>query len=215
MQTMTCGRSILQAATWPVIAVWAGLLVGASAGSASGASASAASEQGIFLDLTRALQNVAEMSTRRSRSPADPEVLTETSPGRGIDFVLFGVVIAAETRLALIQDAAASTGGPELLRVGGSLAGYRLTDIEEDQVTLEGQRGDRVILRLQSGGGAGGPASSEAVGRVEAPKPTDSGEFGWREAVREKEDRSAAQTQRDIQEKARALMERGVSIDPR
>jgi len=204
-------------ATWPIIAVSAGLLVGASAGSACGASASSASDQGIFLDLTRALQNIAERSTRGPRSPADdPEVLTGTSPGRGTEFILLGVVIAGETRLALVQLAAASSEGPELLRVGASLAGYRLTEVEEQQVTLEGQHGDRVILRLQTGGGAvGETASSEPTGRVETPKRTDSGELGWTEAVRAKEDRRAAQDQRDAQEKARALMERGVSIDPR
>ncbi len=199
-----------------VIAVCVGLLVGASAGFASGASAGSASDEGIFLDLTRALQNVAEMSMRRSLPPAAPEVRTQESPTPETDFILLGVVIAGETRLALVQVAAASSGGTELLRVGASVAGYRLTDVEENQVTLEGQRGDRVILQLQTGGGTvRETASSELTGRVETAKPTDAGELGWMEAIRAKEDRRARQTQRDAEDKARGLMERGVSSEPR
>ena len=130
------------------------LLFTASAGALVGTPVAAASDQEIFLDLTRALQNAAERSNRRSLSPADPGVLPQKLPGH--DFTLLGVVIAGETRLALIQLGAASSGGPELLHVGGSLAGYRLTGVEEHQVTLEGQRGERLVLRLQTGSGARG-----------------------------------------------------------
>jgi len=195
---MTHERSIVRMATWPVIVV-SGLLLGAPAGSAS--------DQAIFLDLTRALQNAAEMSTRRSFSPADPEVLTQKST----DFILLGVAIAGETRLALVQ-LTASSGGPELVAVGGSLGGYRLTDVEENQVTLEGQRGERMILRLQTGGGAGGEmALSGPPGRVETPKPTDSSEFDRPESVRAKEDRRARRAERDAQEKVRDLAQRAAS----
>ena len=204
---MTRERSIVRVATWPFTAVSAGLLVGAPAGFAS--------DQGIFLDLNRALQNAAEMSTRRSFSPPNPEVLTQKSPGHETDFALLGVVIAGETRLALVQLAAASSGRPELLRVGGSVAGYRLTDVEERQVTLEGQRGERMILRLQIGGGVGGDvAPSGTADQGETPKPADSSEVGWRESVGAKEDRSARRAERDRQEKVRALMELGVSNEP-
>jgi hypothetical protein len=208
---------IVQIATSVVIAVSAGILVGASAAIAAGASAGATSDEGIFLDLTRARQNVAETPMRRSLPPADPQVRTQEPPGRRTDFILLGVAIAGETRLALVQVAAGRSGRPELLRVGAFLEGYQLIDIDEHQVTLvEGQRGDRVVLQLQIGGRTVGDGSSEATGRVERAKPANSGELGWREVVRAKKDRRARQTQRDAEEKARALMgERGVSIDPR
>ena len=101
LQPMTRRPSIVRMATSAVIAVSAGVLMGASASFAAGASASSASDEGIFLDLTRALPNVAEMSLRRSLSPEVPEVRTEDPPRRGTDFILLGA-IGGETRLALV-----------------------------------------------------------------------------------------------------------------
>ena len=183
------------------------LLFTASAGTLVGTPVAAASDQDIFLDLTRALQNAAERSNRRSLSPADPGVLPQKLPGH--DFTLLGVVIAGETRLALIQRA----GGSELLPLGAALGGYRLTHIEEQRVTLESLGGEHVVLRLQTGGGAGGEVTPPAPdGRVEVPKPIGSGAPSWAELVRAKEERSARQTQRDAEEKARALTERGIRV---
>lgn len=142
---MTRKRSFVRVTAWSAIVASTSLLVGAAV--------AAASDLGTFVDLTNALQNAfqknaAPMANPRPVSPADPEILA--------DFTLVGVIIAGDKRLALVQPTGASSGGPEMLPVGGVLAGYRLTDVEEQQVTLEGQHGERKILRLQTGGGAGG-----------------------------------------------------------
>ena len=125
----------MRALVW-TIAVSTTMFVGASGGSAG--------EREIFVDLTNALQRIADVSTRRAAPPPAPEIVTH-------DFSLLGVVIAGETRLALIGRAA----GSELLPVGASLAGYRLIDVEENQATFEGLRGERMVVRLQTGSGAG------------------------------------------------------------
>jgi len=199
---MTRGRSIVRMATWP--ATVAGLLVGVPL--------SFASDQGTFLDLVRALQNVAEISTQRAISPGAPDVVTSTMAAEGTGLNLLGVVIAGETRLALVQLAATSSSGPELVPVGGFVGGYHLTDVEENQVTLEGQHGERMILRLQTGGGASGEtAPSAPAGLVEAPKVTDSIAVDRAELIRAKETRSARRAERDVQQKARDLAERAAS----
>jgi hypothetical protein len=124
--------------TWSAIAVTASLLAVTAVATAS--------DQETFANLTRALQNLAAKTNPTSPPPpvTAPEVLA--------DFTLVGVVIAGETRLALVQPTGTSSGSPELLPVGAVLGGYRLIDIEEEQVTLMGQRGERKILRLQAGG---------------------------------------------------------------
>ena len=123
-------------AVWSAIAVSASLL--------AGAAVAAAGDLETFADLTRALQGLSDRTSQKSLPPTAPEVLA--------DFTLVGVVIAGETRLALVQPTGASSGSPELLPVGAVVGGYRLTDIGEEQVTLEGQHGERKILRLQAGG---------------------------------------------------------------
>ena len=179
-------RPIIRVVTWPVIAV--------SAGALASTPSAAATEQGIFLDLTNALQSVSDKSSQISLPPAPVETFTH-------DFTLLGVVIAGERRLALIQRAA----GQELLSLGQSLAGYRLIDVEETQATLEGQRGDRIVLRLATGGGAGAVAA----------QPAPSSAASLTELIRAKEDRGATQAERNAQEKARALRERGASPGPK
>src|SRR2546426_8896963 len=106
---MTRRRCIRRGVVWSVLAASAGVL-------STTPPARAASEQELFLNLTHALQRAAEMSAGRSVTPAVPEVFTR-------DFSLLGVVIAGQTRLALIQRA----GGSELLPLGASLGGFRLT----------------------------------------------------------------------------------------
>jgi hypothetical protein len=130
--------SIVPVAAWSAIAVSASLLVGPAVATAG--------DQETFVNLTRALQNLAVKTNPTSPPPpaAAPEILA--------DFTLVGVVIAGETRLALVQPAGANSSSRELLPVGAVLSGYRLTDIEEEQVTLVGPRGDLRILRLQAGG---------------------------------------------------------------
>jgi type II secretory pathway component PulC len=75
------------------------------------------------------------------------------TPPHGL--TLLGVVIGADRRLALIQSAGHQE---ELVPIGQSLAGYRLVDVEENQVTLEGQQGERIVLRMPTDGKASGPA---------------------------------------------------------
>lgn len=123
--------------------VWAAIAV--SAGCLAGAAVASASDLGTFVDLTNALRGIAESSSRKSLAPAAPEQVLP-------DFTLVGVIIAGDKRLALVQPAATTSTGPELLPIGGVLAGYRLTDVAEQQVTFEGQHGERRILRLQAGG---------------------------------------------------------------
>ena len=141
---MIRGGSILRAVTWLLVAVSVGLL--------AGSPVSAASEAETFINLTNALQRLAEPSSRRSLPPPPSEASTHETVTH--DFTLLGVVIAGNTRLALIQ----RTAGQELLPIGQTLAGYRLVDVEENQVTFEGQRGERLVLRMPTDGGAVGPA---------------------------------------------------------
>jgi type II secretory pathway component PulC len=147
---MISGRSILRNAALTVLAVAAGLT--------SGSPASAETEQqDLFNRLTEALRRVAEPSPIAPPGPALPpsQIAPRPLPEPPThNLTLLGVVIGGDTRLALIQ----SQGGQELVPVGQSLAGYRLVDVEENQVTLEGQGGERFVLRMPTDGGAGSPA---------------------------------------------------------
>ncbi len=143
---MIRGRSILRAVLWSLVALSASMI--------PASPASAASEHETFIDLTNALQRIADTSNRRALPPPPPPSQSSTQ-----DFTLLGVVIAGNTRLALIQRGA----GQELLPVGESVAGYRLIDVEENQATLEGQRGERLVLRMPTVGGVDGPAVPPAV----------------------------------------------------
>ena len=190
---MIRGRSIRRTVTWPVIAVSTGVF--------TVSPAAAASEPGIFLDLTNALQRVSDMSSRTSLAPVPAETFSR-------DLTLIGVVIAGERRLALIQRAA----GSELLPVGASVAGYRLIDVDENQATLEGPHGDRVSLRLPTGGGT---VAAQPASGAESPIPSASSAASLTELIKAKEARAAMQAERNAQEKARALRERGASPGPR
>jgi hypothetical protein len=204
--------SSMRAATWRVVAVCAGLSMTAPVGYVSA--------QEVFLDLTRALQDMAERSARKSERqplpPTEPDRFTQNSFAHGTDFVLSGVVIAGDTRLALLQDASASRGGPQLLRVGAELAGYRLTDVQVDRVTLEGRGGGRMIVRLQAGGGVGGQTVRAApAGRTDTPTPgSDGSEVGEPASIEAKEARQAGRAERTAEEKARGLAERAASGQP-
>jgi hypothetical protein len=202
----------VRAATWRAVAGCAGLFMAAPV--------DCVAAQEVFLDLTRALQNMAERSARKSERqpspPTEPDRFTRNSLAHGTDFVLSGVVIAGDTRLALLQDASASPGGPQLLRVGAELAGYRLTDVQVDRVTLEGRGGRRLIVRLQAGGGAGGQTVRSApAGRTDKPTPaSDGSEVGEPDSIQAKEDRQARRAERTAEEKARTLAERAASGQP-
>lgn len=160
----------------------------------------AASAQATFLDLINALQGIAEASSRWSVPVAPPETSSH-------DVTLLGVVIAGPTRLALIQRAA----GQELIPVGAALGAYRLVDVRESQAMLEGPQGERLVLRLSTGGG---PAQQPATTAVEGPDPSALGDANAAHRAEVKERRAAERAQRAAEDKARALRERGV-LPPR
>ena len=140
---MTGKRSIARAIAWSTIAVSTSLLVGAAVATAD--------DLETFRNLNRALNGISERTNQTAPPSSPPRVAV---PEILSDVTLVGVVITGERRLALVQPAGTNSGSPELLPVGAVVAGYRITDIEEEQVTLEGQRGERKILKLQTGGGA-------------------------------------------------------------
>ena len=70
----------------------------------------------------------------------------------GPQFVLTGVVIAGETRMALLQEPALTQNGPRVVQLGESVAAYVLAAVEQDRVTLRGPGGDLMVVL---GGGAG------------------------------------------------------------
>src|SRR5438552_18968050 len=73
---------------------------------------------------------------------------------------LVGVTIVGERRVALFKDARPGSGGARFLPLGATVAGYRLVDIPDDHVTLEGSDGERTILRLGAGAAVGPPPST-------------------------------------------------------
>jgi hypothetical protein len=113
------------------------------------ATAATAGDPETYANLIRALNGIAEKSTPQSLPSSDRQGL--------VGFRLVGVVIAGERRLALVQPEGTTSANPQVLPIGAVMAGYRLAEIEEEQVTLVGQRGERTILRLQTGGGVGSP----------------------------------------------------------
>jgi hypothetical protein len=96
---------------------------------------------------------------RAARAPAAPTA----------DFTLIGVVIAGPTRLALLQEGKAKHSGAHLLRIGASLGGLKLTDVQEDHVTLEGSGGERVTVRLSADAGSGSPSASPPPAAMPSP----------------------------------------------
>jgi hypothetical protein len=148
---MMRGHSILRVVSWFLLAVSAGLLWGSPA--------SAQSNQELFNKLTEALRRAAEPSPNTPMTPTPPP--SPNAPPRPVaaapphGLTLLGVVIGGERRLALIQSAG---GQEEMVPVGQSLAGYRLVDVEETQVTLESQLGERIVLRMPTDGQTAGPA---------------------------------------------------------
>jgi hypothetical protein len=127
-------------------------------------------------DLANALQNLfRSASPQGNESPAPPVAPPAGAaprpgvPGRegatrGPDFVLLGVVIAGDRRLALLGDGAGGPGGSQLLHVGDTFRQHRVADVQPDRVILEGGGGERVIVRLGAGLGLGSEPSLRSDG---------------------------------------------------
>lgn len=87
------------------------------------------------------------------------------------NLVLVGVIIAGDRSLAVFTDSSAGPGASEMVRVGGSLSGHRLIDIQVDRVTVETPGGERVTVRLAAGSGGipTRPGASETAIATDAP----------------------------------------------
>jgi hypothetical protein len=90
--------------------------------------------------------------------------------------VLSGVIIAENTRMALLQPPGASS--PGLVKIGDTVGAYRLTAVQEDRVKLDGPEGE-IVLRLSTGTpsndrpaaatGAAGPGATSRESTVARP----------------------------------------------
>jgi hypothetical protein len=118
-------------------------------------------------DLGGVLQNLFRSSSGGAEGPsAPPPVPVRRGPGQpgdaaspaGAELVLLGVVIAGDTRMALIQDETAH--GSRLLRIGETMGSHRLAGVQPDRAILQGSGGEQLVLRLGAGlsvAGAGSP----------------------------------------------------------
>jgi type II secretory pathway component PulC len=180
--------------------------------------------QGGRADPSRVIQDFFVESASRQgepqllpQPPANPTA--GERPAHRPDFVLSGVVIAGEARLALLQDTASSSGAI-LLPLGASLAGHRITDVHVDRVVLEAPGGQRLSVRLGAapnvrGQGQAAPASAPFAEGAERAEPASAGnalsEPDSALAKHERQERIAEQTALD---KARALMEQAAAPQP-
>jgi type II secretory pathway component PulC len=196
---------MLRASPWWAVAGCAGVFI----------SAPAVFAQETSIDFGNALRNLSlEQSARQSRLPvASPPIASSSSTSAASEpFVLLGVVISEDRRLALLQPAQAG-GTAQLVPLGGLLEDHRLIDVQQDHVTLEGRGGERLLLKLASGHDARGvtasPAAAPAVrGQASGTMPFDERSRAAKEERRREIDESAAR------DKARTLTERFLSGGP-
>ena len=182
---------MLRASPWWAVIGCAGVLVGAPTVFAQEAA----------IDIDNTLRNLSlEQAARQSRLPV-------VSPAASEPFILLGVVIAEDRRLALLQPAQAADAA-QLVPLGGSLEGHRLIDVQLDHVTLEGRGGDRFLVRLASGHDARGAAPSTPA--TPAARLDGAKEFDERSRAA-KEERRRQIDDRTARDKARALAERFLS----
>lgn len=110
---------------------------------------------------------------RRPRTfmASNPDGEAGASPAATLDFVLTGVLISPQVRLAMLQP----TGGgdPQRVRQGHApegAAGWRLVDVQPRMAVFEANDGSRTNLDLRTFGAAGAPAAARA-GEATAPPP--------------------------------------------
>ena len=169
--------------------------------------APAAVAQETAIDLGNALRNLSEQQDRLPLVPPPAPASSSASTVSGEPFVLLGVVIAAERRLALLQPARA-TDAAQLVALGSSFEDHRLIDVQQDRVTLEARGGERILVRLASGHDARGAAPSTVA--ASPVKPDGAAPFDER-ARQAKEERQRQIDESTARDKARALAERSVS----
>ena len=114
---------------------------------------------------------------RRPRSflATAPEAGEDAAQTERLDFVLSGVLLSPQVRLAVLQP---TTGGEsQRVRVGQApegAAGWRLVDLEPRRAVFEGQGGQQVLdLRTfgDAGAGSGNVATAADAVRAGAPVP--------------------------------------------
>ena len=185
---------MLRVSPWWAVVGCAGVLV----------SAPAVFAQEPAIDFGSALRNLSrEQAARQSRLPVSSPtpVLSSSTSASGEPFVLLGIVIAEDRRLALLQPAQAADAA-QLVPLGGFLGDHRLIDVQLDHVTLEGRGGERLLLKLASGHDAGGAA----------PSTVTSGAMPFDERSRAaKEERQRQIDDSTARDKGRALTERFLS----
>jgi hypothetical protein len=196
---------MLRASPWWAVAGCAGVLVGAPGVFAQEAA----------IDFGNALRNLSlEQAARQSRLPvvSPPAASPPSTPAASAPFVLLGVVISEDRRLALLQPAQAADAA-QLVPLGGSLDDHRLVDVQLDHVTLEGRGGERLLLKLASGHDTRGAAPSTAA--TPAVRTQTSGAMQFDERSRAaKEERQREIDDSTARDKARALAERFLSGGP-
>ena len=107
-----------------------------------------------------------------TRRPAPPPVVAQASFQRG-QFILQGVTIAGDTRIAMLKEKA--SGRVHRVEKGKEVNGLQLAEVEPERVTLA-QGAEREVLELlvqKPGGGA--PAAATSLGAVPA---ASQGPFG-------------------------------------
>jgi hypothetical protein len=196
---------MLRVSPWWAVVGCAGVLIGAPAVFA----------QETAIDFGNALRNLSlDQAARQSRLPvASPPVASPGSTSAAsAPFVLLGVVISEDRRLALLQPAQAADAA-QFVPLGGSLEDYRLVDVQLDHVTLEGRGGDRFLVKLASGHDARGAAPSTAA--TPAVRGQTSGAMQFDERSRAaKEERRRQIDENTARDKARTLAERFLSGGP-
>jgi hypothetical protein len=188
--------------SWAIVGC-AGVLVGAPAVFAQEAA----------IDFGSALRNLSlDQAARQSRLPvvSPPAASPPSTSAASAPFVLLGVVISEDRRLALLQSAQVADAA-QLVPLGGSLDDYRLIDVQLDHATLEGRGGERFLLKLASGHDAGGAAPSRSATPLVRPDGAKQLDERSRAA---KEERQREIDNRTAREKAQALAERFLSGGP-
>jgi hypothetical protein len=191
------------ASPWWAVVGCAGVLAGAPAVLAQEAAS----------DFGNALRNLSlEQAARQGRLPvvSPPAASSSSTSAASAPFILLGVVIAEDRRLALLQPAQ-TPDAAQLVPLGGSLEDHRLVDVQLDHVMLEGRGGDRFVVRLASGHDARGAAPSTPA--TPAVKLGGAKQFDERSRAA-KEQRQREIDDRTAREKARTLTERFLSGGP-
>lgn len=96
-----------------------------------------------------------------TRRPAPPAVVAAQPTIQRNQFVLMGVIMAGDTRIAMLREK--SSGRLVRVQRGGEVNGMKVTSIEREAVTLAaGAENETVTLAVQKPGAPGAPAAVAA-----------------------------------------------------